>query len=121
MGLSRGWVEANLWQFVPQKSPHGVIVTDEARRAYAERLELARCPGVELHVALLDKLNADLRARVEKSELPDMMHVYAVPYCDMTTLDGRMHNILLQTPAGKRYRTKVALNAREALERLGVL
>jgi len=114
------YAKKTIWRFVPAQTPSGLLLSAQGRREYVDGLDLSRCPALSLVLQVGDKIHADVRAHAGTGDILDSIHLCAIPYCDMTTLDSRMHNIVLQTAVGKSYRDRVARSLQDALNRLRV-
>jgi hypothetical protein len=113
-------MEKEAWKLVPDRTSTGLLLSQKDRREYIGKLDLARCPALALSLQVEDRIHDDVKAHAGTGDIPDIMHLCAVPYCDMTTLDKRMHSIVLQTAMGKVFRDRVADSLPDALLMLGL-
>jgi hypothetical protein len=111
-------LNGRVWSYLPTQTPSGIFLSHRSRQQYARRLNLARCPALALLLQVEDKLHSDTASRAGTGDILDCMHLCAVPYCDMATLDARMYSIVLQTAAGKAYLGRLDCKLRNALVKL---
>ena len=106
-----------LAQHMPDRTPAGLFI---AKGAFEWSVDLGKCPASTLVAEMMDVVKRTPGAKAKPSDMPDLNHIMAIPYCDMTTLDGQMHGLVLQTSSGKLYHDRIALNVAEALDKLGL-
>jgi hypothetical protein len=109
-----------LTKYAPRATCAGLTVNDHVRRDFMSGLDLTRLPSTQLFFEVDAKIQADMDSTVDPGDALDHFHIRAIPYCDMTTLDARMHSIVSQTKAGKQYVGRIARNLPEALQKLGL-
>jgi len=109
-----------LTKYVPRATRAGLTVDDHVRRDFMSGLDITRLPSTQLFFEIDAKIQTDMDSTVDPGDALDHFHIRAIPYCDMTTLDARMHNIVSQTKAGKQYVGRIARNLPEALQKLGL-
>jgi len=107
-----------LWRLVPARTLRGLHVSDATRREYARSLGFARCPSYNLCLQVVDALARQPLAQALPGDLFDQMHLHAVPYCEMTTMDRRTFSLVERTSAGKGFVGKVARNMEEAFAKM---
>jgi hypothetical protein len=111
---------AVMLQFVPTETPQHLPVGESVRQGFIDGLDLRKCQSTRLFFEVDNTIQADMDSHVDEGDAFDHFHIRAIPYCDMTTLDQRMHSYVVQTDAGKLYVDRIATNLPEALRKLGL-
>lgn len=107
-----------IYESMPTRTATGMTLTSECRRVYANELDVNRCPAISLWIAALETKSHDKQRRITRSEAPDLLHLTAVPYCDVTTLDAEMYSVVFQHGRARRFSDRIARNVCDAVERL---